>query len=102
MVGIWGPVVQPGRTLPLRGRSRRFKSGPAHHLRACYFLVVCVQESSGFSFSSRSKSSKGIGGGVVSNVYPIQAIINNIMATAANADIWSVSQDHADMNNSQK
>ncbi len=29
-----GPVVQPGRTPPLRGGSRRFKSGPAHHARA--------------------------------------------------------------------
>ena len=52
--------------------------------------------------SSRSKSSKGIGGGVVNSVYPIQAIISNIMATAAKADIWSVSPDHADMNNNQK
>ena len=54
------------------------------------------------SSDSKSKSSNGIGGGVVANVYPIQAMINRHIPTASSADTWTVNHAHGDMNNNQK
>ncbi len=49
--------------------------------------------------SSMSKSSRGIGGGVVARVYPIHAIMRRTPPTASRAETWMVSQHQGERNN---
>jgi hypothetical protein len=59
-------------------------------------VLIKYLETYSVSEPERSKSLKGNGGGVVANVYPIHATINNTTPTAPKAETCIVSQHQGD------